>query len=367
MCSERTFVAPSWHSRYAPPMDSALRLEQPAFVDRLADSLAGANTLADLVRPLLEMLATATGLEATYMTTIDEAAGVQEVRYSRSEGALALPEGLSVPWEDTLCRRALMEGRMYTDDVAALWGDSDAARELGIATYASTPIRGSDGHLYGTLCAASSRRLPMREDARRVLDIFSRLIGYHVQRERLMEELQAANDRLKGYALTDPMTGLPNRRALTEELQRRLARRSREGSDLLVAFIDLDGFKQVNDTHGHDGGDRMLATIADRLAQAHRADDYTARLGGDEFVVLASAGDDPAAAADILRRRLQRATSGRFDLGGTRLDYAGASVGVVVAASDPPDPHVELMRADAAMYAIKRGRRQSHQGHAPVN
>ena len=350
---------PASKRRYSQPVEPRTAPTQIAFVEHLADSLAGANTLEELVRPLLEMLAASTGLEATYMTTIDEAAGVQQVRYSRTEGGLEIPEGLSVPWEDTLCRRALMEGRMYTDDVAAHWGDSAAARELGISTYASTPIHGSDGALYGTLCAASNRRLPMREDARRVLDIFSRLIGHQMQRERLMQELQAANDRLRRYALTDAVTGLPNRRALTEELQRRLARRARDGSDVLVAFVDLDGFKQVNDTYGHDAGDRMLVAIAELIAQAHRADDYAARLGGDEFVVLANAASNAPGAADALRERLQQATTTRIDLGEHQIDYGGASVGVVVATRGRDDPQAELIRADAAMYAAKRKRRRA--------
>ena len=79
---------------------------------------------------------------------------------------------------------------------------------------------------------------------------------------------------------------------------RRLERRERDGSDVLIAFIDLDGFKQINDRHGHEAGDRFLSAIAVALVGCHRADDFTARLGGDEFVVLANASPADGDAAD---------------------------------------------------------------------
>ena len=114
---------------------------------QLADSITDAHSLEQLVRPLLALLESATGLESTYMTAIDEAAGLQHVLYARNSSSLQIPEGLSVPWGDTLCKRALEEDRSYSDDVAERWGDSGAARELGIATYASTPIHGPGGRL----------------------------------------------------------------------------------------------------------------------------------------------------------------------------------------------------------------------------
>lgn len=326
-------------------------------LSQLADSLAGARSLEELVRPLLEMLEAVTGLESTYMTAIDEGAGLQHVLYSRNTRKLDIPEGIAVPWDDTLCKRALEQDCLYTDDVAGKWGDSDAARALGIATYASTPIRGRDGALFGTLCAASDERRPLREGADRVLRMFSLLIGQQVEREQLLRELHEANEQLHRNAMTDAVTGLPNRRALMDELARRLARSERDGSHVLIAFIDLDGFKQINDQHGHDAGDRFLAAIARILADCHRADDFTARLGGDEFVVLCNehASDEIAHAA--VRERLQRATTGRIELGDFAIDYAGPSIGVITARRDRHDPAGELARADAAMYAVKRQRK----------
>src|ERR1051325_3356646 len=176
------------------------------FVSVLADSVTGAQSLEELVRPLLELLQAVTGLESTYLTRIDTTAGGQHVVYARNTLRLQIPEGLEVPWEGTLCKRALEEGRLYTDDVANCWADSEAAMALGIATYTSTPVRIEDGTLYGTLCAASGERKPLADGAEKILYMFSRLIGQQIERERLVHALRQANDSLAVSALTDTTT-----------------------------------------------------------------------------------------------------------------------------------------------------------------
>ena len=335
------------------------RLTPPDFVGVLADSVAHAHTLEELVRPLLELLQAVTGLESTYLTTIDIEAGIQHILYARNTGRLQIPEGTSVPWEATLCKRALEQGIPYTDDVAECWADSTPAKALGIATYASTPVRTENGALYGTLCAASDERKPLADGADKVLQMFSRLIGQQIERERLLQALQQANDSLAVSALTDATTQLANRRALMAEMYRRLAVIEREERSLLVAFIDLDHFKAINDQHGHDAGDRFLIGIGRRLHGALRKDDYVARLGGDEFIVLSSPQrDDTAATVAALSERLQVATTGRFKLDGVVIDYAGPSIGVIVTTTQALDPEQLLAQADAAMYVVKRERKQ---------
>ena len=335
-----------------------------SFFAQLSDSVNHARTLEDLARPLLEMLEAVTGLESTYLTTINLAEGLQRVVYARNSRDLQIPEGLSVPWGDTLCKRALDENRPFTDDVGAIWGDSGAARDLGIQTYVSTPVRTDDGALYGTLCAASSQRRPMTPEAGHVLRLFARLIEQHVARERLVEQLQQANAELKTQAMTDPLTGLMNRRALMEELARLNSLAHRTGSWLLAGAIDLDGFKQVNDSHGHDAGDEFLRTIAHRLQAGLRTGDVLARMGGDEFVVVGLGprlGDDGASAARLMRQRLATATVGSYAAGSATVDYEGASVGV--ACLDPQCASLEevLRQSDAAMYRVKLERRKAAQ------
>ncbi|MBV8034150.1 sensor domain-containing diguanylate cyclase [Roseateles sp.] len=328
---------------------------------QLSDSVSKARTLEDLTRPLLEMLEAVTGLESTYLTTIDLDQGLQHVVFARNSHELHIPEGLSVPWGDTLCKRALDEGRPYTDCVASLWGDSGAARQLDIQTYVSTPVRTDDGGLYGTLCAASSQRHPLTAEAQHVLRLFARLIEQHVERERLVEKLQRVNAELQTQALTDALTGLLNRRALMRELAQMAALAQRTGSWLLAGAIDLDGFKQINDTHGHDAGDQFLRSIAAHLQEALRGGDVLARMGGDEFVVIGlgpKLAEDGAAAAALLQHRLASATVGRHPAGAASVAYAGASVGV--ACLDPlrVDAEQVLRESDAAMYRVKLARRR---------
>ncbi|PUA98155.1 diguanylate cyclase with GAF sensor [Acidovorax sp. 107] len=332
-------------------------------LDHLSESVTAARSVEELTRPLLEMLEAVTGLESTYLTSIDEAQGVQHVLYARNSSAMQIPEGLSVPWNDTLCKRALEEGRTFTDDVPACWGDSQAARDLGIRTYVSKPVRMGDGALYGTLCAASTQRRPRTPEAERILTLFAYLIGQQVEREQLIQKLLVANEKLSAVAATDQLTGLPNRRALMQALDRMLAQGRRRQMGVQIAFIDLDGFKAINDTYGHEVGDQFLVSVAQRLQGALRAEDLAARLGGDEFVVVSlSDGVDEAAqpAQDALSQRITHVTQGRFDLAGASLDYGGASVGVVTITPDQQRSIEDVLRvADQTMYRVKLARRNA--------
>lgn len=324
---------------------------------RVADSVITSDGLESLTRPLLELLAQMSGLESTYLTTVDEDAGRQRVRYARNAGALQIPEGIDVPWNDTLCRRAIEQEILWTDDVPGLWGDSAAAKQLGITTYTTTPVRTQDGELLGTLCAASREKRPLAPGTADVLTLFSKLIAQHLEREALLQRLHSANDELRTQASTDPLTGLPNRRALRDVLAQRLQRARATQRQLHIAFVDLDGFKAINDQHGHDIGDAFLRMMAARLSSVMRTGDLVGRYGGDEFVVLFDAPADDGSTTQYLQERLETCSRGHFDLGTVALDYPGASVGVISSAIGDTDVDGLVARADAAMYAQKQARR----------
>lgn len=327
------------------------------FFGALVATVAHAHTLEALTRPLLDLLQTVTGLESTYLTRLNESQGVLSVLYARNTHHLIVPEGLSAPWDGTLSKRALDEGRFYTDDVGGCWGDCEVARTLGIVTHLSAPIRGKDGEFFGSLCAASDERKSLPETAANVLALFAQLIGQQIERERLLAELHQANSSLTTTALTDAVTQLPNRRALLEEMERRLASHE-EDQALIVALIDLDDFAPINDRFGHETGDQFLQTVAKRLQRMLRDSDMAARMGGGEFVVLAveqRAKADEAATA--LSRRLENATRGRFKLDSGLIDYDGATVGVVVAEPGCLSAQALLNRADAEVDTIKRSRK----------
>ena len=333
-------------------------------LDQLAISVTQARSLEELTRPLLDMLETVTGLESTYLTTIDLPQGLQHVLYSRnSSERMHIGEGLSVSWPATVCKRALDTGVHATKQASIDFADIPAVKALGIETYLTAPVvTGDDQQLYGTLCAVGATSHELDPHSQHVLALFAKLIGQYVDRERLMHQLVQANEQLARAALMDTLTGLPNRRALHEDLTRRLAQGERADSAVLIAFVDMDGFKAINDRHGHDAGDQFLAEVARRLRASLRAGDLATRLGGDEFVIVGTGPDsraDVAEATRALQERIFQSTVGHYDLAGdVQLDYAGASVGTVAIDPGSTDAVQALRAADAAMYAVKQARKR---------
>jgi diguanylate cyclase (GGDEF)-like protein len=182
--------------------------------------------------------------------------------------------------------------------------------------------------------------------------------------ERLQQELAAARARmaeLEARADVDPLTEILNRRGFERELKRSLAYVKRYGTSAALIYLDLDGFKSVNDSHGHGAGDAVLKAVAMVLARQVRASDVVARLGGDEFAVLLwNLGEEAAAdKALALEAAVARTTA---HSGGKTLSV-GASAGAV-AILPLEDPAGLLERADRAMYARKALRALSAPGPA---
>lgn len=174
---------------------------------------------------------------------------------------------------------------------------------------------------------------------------------------RDVTEMRALQAEMAELALHDPLTGLANRRMLTVLLDAALARVRRSGEPLVVAYLDLDEFKPVNDTYGHAFGDLVLVEVAERLRSSLRDADVVARLGGDEFVV---ALETTGAEAPTVAARIEEALGAPIVVEGVEVT-CGASVGWVLADGDEDVPAV-VARADAAMYRTKR-RRRAQRGH----
>ena len=332
---------------------------------QLSETVTAASSLEELTRPMLEMLEAVTGLESTYLTTIDQAADVQHILFSRNAGELNVREGAEISWTDSLCRRALDSDLVHVSDVASRWPEVGLAVHFGIQSYFSMPISTQSGGFYGTLCGLSTTPLPEKSNAELVLRLFAQLIAQHLEREFLFERLQGVNAELASRASTDALTGLPNRRSLLDALRRMLATGQRDARSVLVGFIDLDGFKAINDQYGHDVGDEFLTVMAARIGVDLREGDMLARIGGDEFVVI-GLGPVPegttgaatvGAATAALSRRLDDCTVGRFALSTCTIDYAGASVGVVSIEPGSTTAEEALRQADVQMYDVKRERK----------
>lgn len=330
-------------------------------IGRISTALESEYTLEGLVRQLLEMLELVTNMESTYLTRIEPDGSQQHILFSRNSERMQIPEGLSVPWGDTLCKRALDAGQRYTSDVASVWGDSQAAKALGITTYVSTPVMLADGSLYGTLCAASSHSRELSARSEQVLQLFAQLISQQIQNEQLMQKLQQANVALTAASYTDELTGLPNRRAVFEKLPRLFERAHSDSRHVLVAFADLDDFKRINDVYGHEAGDDFLCAVGQRLKDGVSHDEVLGRVGGDEFIV-AGAGpkdyDDALKATQVFKARLAELLSGEYQLHSTIINYVGPSIGAIAINPAVTDPDMALREADKAMYLDKKYRRK---------
>jgi diguanylate cyclase (GGDEF)-like protein len=160
-----------------------------------------------------------------------------------------------------------------------------------------------------------------------------------------------ASRRLRHQATHDTLTGLSNRAELHEHGTRALANAARDDSLAALMLIDLDRFKEVNDTMGHEQGDRLLVDVAVRLRQLLRGDDILARLGGDEFAVLANVPH--RGAVGEVATRLHRALALPFDVGGVAIEL-GASIGIALQPDHGEDVSTLLRHADVAMYEAKR-------------
>jgi diguanylate cyclase (GGDEF)-like protein len=188
------------------------------------------------------------------------------------------------------------------------------------------------------------------------------------ERLKAIAERRRAEEELAHLAFHDPLTDLANRMLFMDRLSHALLGLQRRPGSLAVLFIDLDRFKTVNDTHGHDGGDQALLCIADRIRGVLRAEDTASRFGGDEFVVLCEDVGDERHVVDIAGR-LASAVAEPIALGAVEV-VVTPSIGIALA-NGPTDPEALVRHSDAAMYrAKKRGRNRwelfDHESRARV-
>ena len=222
---------------------------------------------------------------------------------------------------------------------------------LKIRFLVAQPISSLTRHIEEIIVSGDlSRRISERAsqwliEVRSLTDNFNRLMG----------ELQGSRDALVQQSTTDALTGLANRRRFDEEFPREIERARRHGLPLAVIMIDLDGFKPVNDTHGHGVGDQLLATVAVALESQARANDLVVRLGGDEFAVLAP--DTSPEGVSLFASRLEAAVERvRIEVPDGEI-RVGASMGIALYPQNGMTPEALLSQADEAMYADKKRRK----------
>jgi diguanylate cyclase (GGDEF)-like protein/PAS domain S-box-containing protein len=233
----------------------------------------------------------------------------------------------------------LVESLVHPDDRPALLASLDPARLMLAPASIEVRLARSDG----TYCLT---------DTTITNQLANPAVGGLVLASRDIGERKALEEQLRHRAFYDALTGLGNRSLFRDELERAVARVRRYHTGLAVCFIDLDGFKLVNDTLGHDAGDRMLIEVAARIRRVLRSTDVVARMGGDEFAVLLEQGEDVRAPANVAGRILA-ALQTPVEIDGT-LTRTSASIGVDVTGGRSAATAEELLRnADLAMYRAK--------------
>jgi len=216
--------------------------------------------------------------------------------------------------------RCLQDGTPYQCDAELQRGDG-ARRWVHICGEAARDARGRVRRLHGT-----------------VQDITA---------------LKQTHAEMEHYAYHDALTGLPNRLLLMDRLPQALALAERQGRRLALCYLDLDGFKPVNDRHGHAAGDQVLRVVAQRLAQCMRGNDTVARLGGDEFVILMNQLEQVGEAVAALQRVIALLRQ-PIELHGQPSVRISACAGVAIFPDDAGLPDVLLGQADLALYEGKR-------------
>jgi diguanylate cyclase (GGDEF)-like protein/PAS domain S-box-containing protein len=237
----------------------------------------------------------------------------------------------------------LSSGRQDAAFYASMWGALRARK----AWRGEIWNRRKNGEVYAELLSISAICDPAGNVQRHVA-VFSDITYF---KEHEAELSQVAN--------YDALTGVPNRRLLADRLRQSIAHAQRSGKMMAVCYIDLDGFKDVNDQYGHETGDRLLMDIADRLQEVLRAGDTLARLGGDEFVVLFNGLTADEECYQVLER-IMLAIATPTQLGGQKVAVS-ASIGVTFYPADDEDGDTLLRHADQAMYIAKQtGKNRYH-------
>ncbi len=185
----------------------------------------------------------------------------------------------------------------------------------------------------------------------RVRQRTARLAETNAELQREIAERQVLEEQLTHQAFHDPLTGLPNRTLFMDRLDLALVRAKQRKGKVAVLFMDLDNFKVINDSLGHEAGDQVLLVVAERLENSMRAEETVARFGGDEFTVLL---EDVASVSDAERaaERIAEALRAPFYLGG-RERFLTSSIGIVLSTSGCELPEELLRYADASMYRAK--------------
>ena len=245
------------------------------------------------------------------------------------------------------------------------WNEQIHPADLGkvLAEDARTDETGEPFSLEYRMISENGRTVWVRDEALLVHDAKGEPLYWQGVMTDVTEQ-KSLEEQLKRWAFHDRLTGLPNRQLFVDRLGQALRRTRRSGRQVAVLFMDLDGFKVVNDSLGHETGDLLLVALGERLGRCLRPEDTLARFGGDEFVVLLE-GVQGRNHATQVADRIAESLKGPFLVGGREL-FVNASVGIALGTSRNKGPEDLLRDADTAMYQAKDGRAAGYKVFDPA-
>ena len=324
----------------------ALRDGQAKILEMIATSAPLEDVLDRLMRLVESQL---TGIFASLLLLDDGARLRHGAAPSLPEAYTKAIEGAPIGPKAGSCgtvayrREAVIVADIMTDP---LWADyKGLAAAHGLRSCWSTPILSHQGAVLGTFAMYSTTVREPTEAEMRLADIATRIAGIAIERK-------LAEDRIRFMANHDALTGLPNRTLLDDRLSQALLYAQRYDRWVTLAFVDLDNFKIVNDSLGHNAGDELLKIVASRMVACVRATDTVVRLGGDEFVILLV---DQPKSLEIISATVQKISAGVASpicLEGHDLRVTG-SIGIATYPNDGTEAGTLLANADAAMYRAK--------------
>ena len=269
------------------------------------------STLELAARPLLQLAQNISGMESTFVTSIDWDESSQTVLYSNNQGVLNVVEGVALDWQESMCRSMLLSGFVQSCAVGTEVTATPWAIANRIQTFFAVPLLAGDVPI-GTVCGASQKKIDLDEEQlggiRLIAEAMQRLLEVeratslaHARAEAAEQDAIEARSATQRHAVhsrqmerlahTDSLTGLPNRRAFMARWEAELIRSGHKDYPIGLMLLDADRFKVVNDTEGHAMGDAVLRAIGETLMVVARSPDAVARLGGDEFALFTTHTD----------------------------------------------------------------------------
>jgi diguanylate cyclase (GGDEF)-like protein len=335
-------------------MEAKRRSEQSSALLSLARALAAAGTSVEVATRLADAVPLVVDCDRVGVCLWDSAHGVLVRRaVTTREGGVAAEEAVWDPIPGTPLHRIVTGASaepLFVDETIDDPHLLEMLTQLELAATILVPLVNA-GSFLGVLIVSV---YDGPERLKPTPDLLDRLSGVAAQATTALQNGHLV-DEMTHQATHDQLTGLANRLQFTGELRVAIDRGREQLRPVTLLYMDLDGFKPVNDEFGHDVGDHLLVAVAKRLASCTRAEDTVARLGGDEFAVLIDSHTAPADAEQV-SERLAAAVTRPFVIDGHQL-HLGASIGRAVFPIDAEDPDGLLRAADAAMFGVKRDTR----------